>query len=293
MSIRRLKTLIAIAETGSFAAAADVVLVSQAAVSQQMKALEHELGLDLFDRRRRSPELNPRGYALVEKAREIVHAYDALVPDLTGEARITGEVTIGAVPTTMTGLIPRSMGLLRATYPDLHIRIVPGLSADLYPQVERGILDAAVVSEPVHIYDHLEWQPFAEEPLVVLAAMDMPEDEPAALIENHPYIRFSRRAWAGQLIDEWLRGQKLRIRETMELDTLEAIAHMVFNGLGVSIMPAPCVPAQNPLPLKRLPIGPSARPRVLGIVTRKDSAKSGLVEIFLEELRQVVDDAAS
>ena len=288
VSIRRLKTLNAIAETESLAAAAELVLVSPVAVSQQMKTLERELGIELFDRRKRSPEINPLGHALVQKAREIVHAYDALIRDLTGDGSIAGEITIGALPTTMAGLVPRSLGALQAAYPSLHIRIVPGMSADLYPQVDRGFLDAAIVSEPAQVHDHLDWLPFAEEPLVVLAPEDAVEDDPIALLENHPYIRFSRRAWVGQLIDEWLRARKLVIRETMELDTLESIANMVCNRLGVSIVPEPCVSPTPPLPLKRLSLGPSAKPRVLGLLIRKDFTKSRLVDIFLDELRRLV-----
>ncbi len=79
MSIRRLRTLLAIAEQGTFARAADAVHVSQAAVSMQMKSLEDELGIVLFDRGRRPPALTPSGHALLPKAREIVGGYDDLV----------------------------------------------------------------------------------------------------------------------------------------------------------------------------------------------------------------------
>ena len=72
MSIRRLRTLLAIAERGTFAAAAADVHVSQAAVSMQMKALEDELGVVLFDRSRRPPALTASAHSLLPKAREIV-----------------------------------------------------------------------------------------------------------------------------------------------------------------------------------------------------------------------------
>ncbi len=291
MSLRRLKTLIAVAEKGTFGGAADSVLISHAAVSQQMKILEEDLQVTLFDRTKRSPKLNRLGQALVTRAREIVHAYDNMVESIVSEGALMGELTIGAVPTTMTGLVPKAVGVLKALYPNLHVRIVPGLSADLLPQVDRGVLDAAIISEPPYIVYHLTWRPFAEEPLIVLASLQEPSDDPEYLIETFPYIRFSRRAWTGRLIDEWMQERKLKVEESMELDTLEAISTMVFNNLGVSIVPLRCVPSPHPLPLKRILIGPSAKPRVLGLVSRNDSVKFQLIDAFLVELVRLVEKA--
>ena len=229
MSLRRLRTLIAVAEKGTFAGAADTVLVSHAAVSQQMKILEGDLRATLFDRSKRSPELNQLGQALVTRAREIVHAYDNMLQSILSEDGLTGQMTIGALPTTMTGLVPSAIRVLKARYPNLHIRITPGLSADLLPQVDRGAHDAAILSEPPYSANHLTWRPFAEEPLIVLAPLQEPSDDAEYLVETFPYIRFTRRAWVGRLIDEWLQERKLNVQESMELDTLEAISTMVFQ----------------------------------------------------------------
>ena len=79
--------------------------VSHAAVGQQMKRLEDSLHVTLFDRTRVSPQLNQLGKALVPKARDIVHAYDTLLDDLTGEAQWFGELSLGAVPSTILSLI--------------------------------------------------------------------------------------------------------------------------------------------------------------------------------------------
>ena len=291
MSIRRLKTLIAVAEKGTFAAAATARFVSNAAVSQQMKTLEDELGVSIFDRSRRSPVLNQHGRNLVAKARDVVHAYNNIVSSVHDDDRVVGELVFGAVSTCMTSLVPRVVGMLKRRYPKLHVRVVPGLSAELQIQVERGYLDAAVLSEPAFLPNGLSWRAFAEEPLILLASLEEESDDPEWLLESRPFIRFNRRAWLGRQIDEWLQANKLNIREGMELDTLESISSMVFYQLGVSIVPRRCVPSARPLPLKRIPLGPSARPRILGVVARKDGLKFQLLEVLLAELVELVKSA--
>lgn len=289
MSFRRLKTLIAVAECGSFVKAANTTFLTPAAVSQQMKILEEEMGVALFDRKNRTPTLTPVGSALVSKAREIIRAYENMVRSVAGEGALEDDLAIGAVPTTMTGLIPRAVKSLRDSYHRLHIRIIPGLSSELYSMVDRGFLDAAVLSEPVHIYDHMRWLPIVDEPLIVLAPEDSPGDDPRELLESYPFIRFNSRAWVGQLIDQWLKSQQLNISEGMELDTLESISAMVYHGLGVSIVPRRCVPSPRPLSLKRIMIEPAASPRRLGVLSRCDNAKYKLINIVFSELSCVVE----
>lgn len=288
MSIHRLRTLIAIAESGSFVAAADIVSLTAAAVGQQVKALEDEFGVSLFDRNKRSPQLTPIGRALIPKARELITAYENLVPSLLDNLKQVQEMSIGAVPTTMTGLVPKSLIALRKDYSNLHIRIVPGLSADLLPLVERGYLDAAIISEPRHVQDHLQFRAFASEPLIFIAPSASTLTQPQELLETFPFIRFNRRAWVGQQIDDWLIEKKLKVNESMELDTLEAISTLVFHGLGVSIVPKRCVPSHRPLPLTRIPLK-SAKPRLLGILSRPDNVKFKLIDIFLAEITKLVE----
>jgi len=291
MSIRRLRTLVAVAEAGTFAGAAQSVFVSQAAVSMQMKSLEQEVGTTLFDRAKRPPVLNTVGLAFVSRAREILHAYDEMLRSVSDTRSLAGELTIGALPTTMTGLVPKAISGLRAAYPMLHIKVVPDLSAGLLPQVDRGHLDAAIVSEPHYPIGQLEWMPFAAESLIVLAAMDTLVGNPEALLKESPFIRFNRQAWVGRLIDDWLQKKRIHVREVMELDTLEAISTMVYHGLGVSIVPRRCVPSPCPLPLMRIPLEAPDHARVLGVIMRPDCPNRRLVEIFTEELVHQVREA--
>ena len=265
--------------------------LTTAAIGQQVKALEDSFGLVLFDRRKRSPQLNHLGQALVPRAREIVHAYDNLASGVTEQGALPEELTLGAVDTAMSGLVPRVLVNLKQKYQRMHVRVVPGLSGELYPQVDRGALDAAIISEPRHVYEHLLWRPFAEEPLILIAPVDAGSDNPRQLLADYPYIRFSRRAWIGEHIDDWLIEQNIRVKESMELTTLESISNLVSHNLGVSIVPRHCVQVLRSPPLKTIVLGTAARPRILGVLSRRDSRMFAMLEILHAEISDVVENS--
>lgn len=288
MSIRMLKTLIAVDENGTFSAAADAVFVTHAAVSQQMKALEEMWNVAIFDRSKRTPELTPVGRVLVAKARKIVADYENLVPSVLEDDGLQGELLLGAVPTTLTGLVPLAISLLTSAYPDLHIRVVPGLTTQLLHQVERGNIDAAIVSRPGNLMKTQNWRDIASEPLQLLASQQTESDDPFYLLKNNPFIRFSRDAVVGGLIENWLQDNKIHVNDSMELESLEAISSMVLCNLGVSIAPKRCVLSMNPLPLRRIVLSVDGPVRRLGLVHRKNSAKTRAIDVVHSTLLQAV-----
>jgi len=290
MSISLLKTLVAVADSGSFSAAADKVFVSHAAVGQQMKRLEQSLQVTLFDRTSKVPRLNQLGMALVPKAREVIHAYETILDDLTGDPRYFGELTVGAVPSMIRGLVPKSAKLLIKSYPELRIRVVQGLSDDLLEQVERGAVDAAILSKPVRIESHLHWQPFAEEELVLLTASEVKDNDPYRLLREMPYIRHVRRTAVGLLADKWLSDNNITVKSAMDMESLDTLSCMVAHNLGISVVPNVCVPDPVFSQLKKIPLNSNPTCRILGVLTRGDCSKIRLVDRLLDEIEKVVSE---
>lgn len=278
MSIRLLKTLIAVADHKTFGAAADAVFITHSAVSQQMRTLEIDLGIALFDRSRRTPELSPLGRAVLARARQIVRDYDNLVPAVLGDEGFSGEFALGAVPTTLTGLAPLAKSILRAKYGSLRLSIHPGLTSALLSDIDRGNLDAALVTKPIILPIGMNFLPVAEEPLHLITALDIAESDPIQILLTVPFVRFNRDAVVGILIETWLQNNRIRVSETMELESLEAISSMVHANLGVSIVPTSCVAKQYAVPLRRLSLGSDAPSRILGLAYRKENPKIRVVE---------------
>jgi DNA-binding transcriptional LysR family regulator len=284
MAIRELKTFLAVAEGGSFAAGARAVRRTQSAVTVQIRALEDELGVVLFDRTKRPPVLSEAGRALRPRAAEVVQAYERLFQEAAGSA-VEGQLRLGVVPGVITGIMPKALVALRQKYPALHVELTMGLSKDLVERVHRGALDAAIVSEMLEGGSGLTWSPFAREPLVLIAPLAAPVRKAEELTSAYPFIRYTRQAWVGQLIDRFLKDRRLRVREVMMLDTLEAITIMVHHGLGVSVVPLRTGDHPFSLPVRTVTFSGAPVYRLVGLVRTGDHPKAALADALLGELK--------
>lgn len=292
MELRQLRTMLAIADYGSFAAAADAVNLTQSAISLQIKNLEDELGFELFDRRHRPPVLNESGMQLVEHARKVVKTCDE-ISRLGGSDRLKGSLVLGAVPTTLTGIVPIALAAMRKRHPGLHIKVKSGLSVDLVGQLRSGDIDAALVSEPMQGADGLQSRRIAFEPLAVIAPPEIDGELDSELLEAAPYIQFNKRAWAGQQIDQHLKDRRIRVRVNMEIDSLEAIARMVRHGLGVSVIPLSTRAAPLSSGLKWVAFGTPPLYRNLVLMQRHANPKAPLADALIEILLAKAGDNAA
>lgn len=293
MTIRRLRTLVAIAEKRTFSAAADTVHITHAAVSQQMQALEADLGIQLFDRSTRTPRLTLAAHQIVEKARILISDYDNLVPSVLNDGGLSGVITLGVLRTTLTGLVPKAMADLKSKYPDIGLHIRPGLTATLLAEIERGNLDAAITSKPHMMPAGVVFRELAQEPMQLITAIEEPGDDPLTLLKTRPFIRFDRTAVVGALIDNWILSHRIKVTETMELDSPEAIASMVNANLGVSIVPDLAVKPQDAIPVKGLSLGADAPQRTLGLVHQENQLKTKALDELYEALMLVIRTAAT
>lgn len=288
MSIRALRTLLAVHKHGSFRAAAEAEHLTPSAVSLQMRHLEEGLDLNLFERVQRTPQLTATGLALVAEAEAVLTAYDTLADRVSPKDELSGELILGAVPTTLTGLVPLALSELRDRHPGIRVRIVPGLSNQLLSQLDRGQIHAAVISRPDVLSKPMQFSWLADEELVLLVCPNTEDLPPADLLRSRPFIRFNRDAVVGKQIETWLQTNDLRVNDVMELEGLEAISSMVAADLGISIVPHRCVRENDRLPLKTLSLGEGSPRRVLGLVSRQGASRANLVGAIETALSEAV-----
>lgn len=289
MSIRALRTLIAVHRHGSFRAASEAEHLTPSAVSHQMRNLEAALGLELFDRSSKSPKLTHTGLTFVGEAAAVVAAYDGLAERVKSNNELSGEITLGAVPTTLTGLVPTALARLKSVHPDILVRIVPGLTNQLLLQLDRGQIQAAIISRPDVLPNTLEFSEIVSEKLVLLVSENSPDLPSRELLGASPFIRFTRDAVVGRQIETWLQRKGIEVKDAMELESLEAISSMVAAELGVSIIPDNRLTTYDHLRLKRIPLEQKGPERIVGLVSMTASPHTKMIDAVTAALLEAAD----
>lgn len=288
METQFLNTFVAIVDHGSMAAAARILNITPAAVAQQVRTLERELGAPLITRVGRTVRVTEEGSRILQRARDLLRDVTDL-RSVANEGGVAGELRLGACPTALAGMVPDVLARMVEAFPQINVFIKPGYSADLYRTVEAGELDAAfVLQAPFDLPKTCEWLLLREEPLIVLAPEDLAGRSAHDLLATQPFIRYDRNQWGGRQADEYLRNAGITPHERFELNALYAIAVMVDRGLGVSLVPDWANPWPEGLRVARIPLPEPAEPRRIGVVWSRSSVRVRLVTALLQESRKAM-----
>ncbi|MHC8302959.1 LysR family transcriptional regulator [Pseudomonas sp. ZS1P83] len=237
MDVRFLKSLVAVVETGSIAAAARRENRTAAAISQRIQALERTLGCTLLLRTAHAARPSDQCLLLMPKIRAIVQQAQELQNDLNHDG-LAGEVKIGAISTALTGVLPKLIERMALSAPELKLKITPGDSRSLYEKVLTGELDAAIlVRPPFQPPKALALIVLKHEPLILIAPATHAGQRLEALVRERPFIRYDARSWGGQIAQRYLDEQAIEPNVLCELDALETIVMLVAQGMGVSLVP--------------------------------------------------------
>nr|WP_276533613.1 LysR family transcriptional regulator [Pseudoxanthomonas mexicana] len=286
-----MNTFVVVADRGSMAAAARVLNITPAAVAQQIRTLERELGAPLIARAGRTVSLTEEGSRILQRARDLLRDV-ADMRSVANDSEVSGELRLGACPTALAGMLPDILARMVEAFPQINVYIRPGYSAELYRAVETGELDAAVVLQaPYNLPKTCDWQLLREEPLVMIAPARLAGRDPHELLRTEPLIRYDRNQWGGRVADDYLRRAGIVPRERFELNGLNAIAVMVDRGLGVSLVPDWAKPWPEGLDLVRIPLPLPSEPRRIGMVWSRSTVRIRLVTVLLQESRAATGHA--
>ncbi|KAA1179487.1 LysR family transcriptional regulator [Rhizobium tropici] len=281
--IPELKTLVAVARFGTFAAAGERIGLTQAAVSGQMKRLEERLGVTLFERTGRSAMLNAAGSRTLERAKTIIAMFDHIADpadDTSG-----GQLRIGAIASVQSAILARSLVPFRQRFANTRIRIVPGVSLHLLDLIDAGELDLAVLIEPPFgLPKNLAWQPLLREPYVLAVPESLEGDDWRTLLREQPFIRYDRGSFGGRQVDRFLRAHSIDPNEAIEIDDIAGMSALVACGLGVALLPIVDGSPPPAAPVRVVSLAGETFYREIGILQSPDRnpAKMHLAECLID-----------
>lgn len=240
MQTRHLKTLVQIAQVGSFATAANQLNMTLSTLSMQMKTLEEELQVSMFDRSHRPPKLTPIGRKIAEKAQIVLNAENALLESSHETKGLAGNYRIGFVATASVRLLPLFLKNAKIKAPKANFDLETALSEKLEERVLSGQLDAAILTASKQSEAGLKYDVLREETLVYA----LPSKTSKLSIEETavelPFLQFNPSSGIGKLIANHVR--KLTSKSNPQpiiLDSVEAIMECVNEGLGFTLLAEP------------------------------------------------------
>ena len=284
LNLGHLATFRLVVQRGSFSAAADLLGLSQPAVSLQVRQLEQFLQTRLLERTGRGIKATAAGIALLAHSDRIELAVGAAVQSVSEFNReISGSITLGTGATACIHLLPPLLQKLHQEHPLLTVRVTVGNTLQMVRAIEENRLDLGFCTLPVNGRS-LAVTPVLAEELVgifsdgqeALPPSLMPED-----LQSLPLIAFEAGSGTRDLIDGWFRHNGQIVVPVMQLGSIEAIKRMVSAGLGYSIVPRMAVAyAQDRVGLQVQSLTPRLY-RQLGIVMRQDKIISkGIAEVL-------------
>jgi LysR family nitrogen assimilation transcriptional regulator len=272
MESKRLRGLLAIAEHGNFGRAATAMGLSQPSLSRQIALLETEVRTPLLYRNGRGASLTAEGQRLVDAARPLIGALDALPATIT-DTEPQGQIVLG-MPTFLSAHLAEPIfGALRARSPRLQVRLVDGFSGFVSQWLLEGRLDIAVIYEARRSHA-ISAEPLADEELFLIASGEVVEQAVSLGVVpaegGVPLEAISR-------LDIILPGREHGLRRALqragarpdparllEVDSLAAIRTLVRRGAGWSVLPHAGLTAEDHAGMVMRPLGdPPMRVRLM------------------------------
>lgn len=294
MDIRQLTALVAVAEGGSFSAAARSLHTVQSNISTHIARLERELGATLVDRG--TGRLTEEGQVVVDRARHIQVELAAIEADVAAlRDVVTGSVRLGCIGTVGRWLVPLVLERATTEYPQIHLVIVDATTTSLVPQLLSDNLDLAVVNLPL-AEPELISEPLFEEDRLVIAPTGHPLAGRGSValhdLGDHALLLEPKGTAFRDELDAEAAAAGVELQALAEVDGLRLITSLTFQGFGASIIPATAAPPWLEGAWERVPVEGLARRRV-GLAQRRRGLPSAPARALHDLVVRVVAEEAN
>jgi DNA-binding transcriptional LysR family regulator len=288
LSLQQLKSFVALAEAGSFGHAAEVLGVSQPALSRMIQQIETRLGARLFDRDTRKLRLTPAGERLEPLARRLISAYRDVFADFDNfVAGRQGVVRIAALPSIATLLLPATIARFRERQPDVHIEIWEDVGQPVHRAVIDGRADFGVATPPPESSD-LRFRPLLRDEVVLVCRADdmlaRRDEHSWAVFATRVFITPSPETGLRALIDQAMDRAAVVAEPLFKCKQPATIGSLVNAGIGIAALTRLTLAQLDSPTLAWRRLREPTAARSVGIVTHAARSLAPAARLFLKEL---------
>ncbi|WP_414827517.1 LysR family transcriptional regulator [Alteromonas sp. H39] len=243
VSYRNMLAFIRVAESATFAEAAEKLHLTQPALSSAIKKMEAQMGGKLFSRSTRRIHLTPEGETLLPTAKRLIDEWDETFQDMQNLFAVRqGKLTLAAMPSFAESRLPQILSQYHSQYPNIRLRIVDVVMEDVIDSVLSGRAELGFTFEP-EIIDGLVFSPMFDDCFVAVVHQDHPLAGEKNIELQHclsyPFIAMNR----GSAVRKWTEQAAAHhgnINIIAETGQLGSLGQLIAEGLGMSVVPALC-----------------------------------------------------
>ena len=293
MEFYQLTYFLAAAQTQNFRRAAELCLVAQSALSRQIAALEDELEVELFTRKKKRVTLTPAGqeFALyVRNAMEQLQEGQQLLTELRAGQR--GTIVLGCIESLATSFLPELFSSFHQRYPNVRLKVRVNHTDELVTLVEQGEVELGLILDPRLQSELLIIKELFRQPLHLLVSTrhSLAQNASAVTLEQiatEPLLLLDETSRMGQITQRIFAQRGLALRPLVEIESVEGLKEMVRQGVGVTLtLPALIRPSQVGNDLALLPIADLSEAFIFALIYRRVGPISLVAREFINTISQ-------
>lgn len=288
MNVKQLKAFLAVAESLSFAQAANQLHLSQPALSLAIKGLEESLGGKLLTRTTRTIALTPEGDALAAIAKRLLAQWQDAEDEMKQRFALQlGKISIAAMPSFAGSLLPKAIQQYHQRFPNIQIAIDDVLSDIVVERVANNSVELGVTFEPNQA-EGLTFYPLYNDEFVAILPKNHSLSDRSALTWNellqHDFITLQRPSSVRTMIEKSLKEANIELPVAFDAHQLTTVVRMVSEGMGVAVVPATCRQQIIEQGVLERPISHPTIQRTVGVICKPRSMLSIAAAAMLDTL---------
>ena len=301
MNIKQVKAFLSVAESLSFAQAANQLHLSQPALSLAIKGLEEALGGKLLTRTTRTIALTPEGDALVPIAKRLLAQWQDAEDEMKQRFALQlGKISIAAMPSFAGSLLPKAIQQYHQRFPNIQVAIDDVLSDIVVERVANNSVELGVTFEPQHS-EGLTFYPLYNDEFIAILPNQHPlasqQEVTWATLLQHNFITLQRPSSVRKMIENTLKDANIDLTVAFDAHQLTTVIRMVSEGMGVAVVPATCrqqIREQNVI--ERNITSPSIE-RTVGVICKPRSmlsiAAAAMLDTLMDAFAQPIKQSES